>query len=67
MAGEHSRGEEEEWEMVSLRGLHGLKQGLPKGSFPDAADRPTGKRNCRASPNEFFGRFPGLPSDILGH
>ena len=50
--------------MVGLRRLHRLKQGLPEGSFPNATDRPIGKCDCRAPPNEFFRCLPGLPSDI---
>ena len=59
MISQHSCGKKEEREMADLRRLHRLKQGLPEGSFPNATDRPIGRCDCRAPPNEFLDAFQG--------
>ena len=54
MAGQYCGSEEKEWEMASMCGLHGFKQGLPKRSLPYALNRPAGRCHCRPSSDEFL-------------
>jgi len=59
-------GEEEEWEVVSMCGLHKFEQGLSKGPFPHASDRSAGGCNCRPFSNELFGYLPRISPNTTG-
>ena len=66
VVGQYSGGEEEKWEMASMCGLHGVKQGLPKGSFSPASDRLVGGCNRGPPLDELFGCFLGISLDTIG-
>ena len=66
MIGQHSGGKKEEWEIVSMCGLHGSKQSLPLRSLLDTSDRPIGGCNSWSSLDEFFRCFLGVPLNTIG-
>ena len=61
MTSQYYSGEEEEWEVVNMCGLHKFEQGLSKGPFPHASDRSAGGCNYRPSSDELFGCLPRIP------
>ena len=63
MASKYYSGEEEEWEMASVRRFHRLQQSLPQRSIPYAQNRLASRCHGWPSSDEFFGCLPGLSSN----
>ena len=59
MAGQYCSSEEKEWEMASMCGLHGFKQGLPKRSLPYASNRPASRSTIGHPRMSFLDAFQG--------
>ena len=66
MVGQHYGSQEEKWKVASLCGLHGPKQGMPKGPVPHTLNRPADGRNSGPSSDEFLGCLSRLSSNTAG-
>ena len=66
MAGQYYGGEEKEWKVVSMCGLHIFEQGLPERPISNASDRSISGYNCRPSSDELFGFLLRVPLNTIG-